>query len=62
MVKISLAKYESECKSPCTLYIVLFSVFLTVSTGIGTFFAFFYRYSKNEVITNINHSTEAVIY
>ena len=41
MVKTSLAKYESECKSPCTLYIVLFSVFLTVSTGIGTFFAFF---------------------
>ena len=62
MVKIGLAKYESECKSPRTLNIVLFSVFLTISTGIGTFSAFFYRYSKNEVITNINHSTEAVIY
>ena len=42
MVKISLAKYESECKSPCTLYIVLFSVFFTVNTGIDTFFAFFF--------------------
>ena len=40
MVKIGLAKYESECKSPCTLYIVLFSVFFTVNTGIDTFFAF----------------------
>ena len=62
MVKINLGEYESEYKSPCTLYIVLFSVFLTISIGISTFFIDFYLYPKNEAITNFNPSTKAVIY
>ena len=55
-------KYEDECKSSWTLYIVLFSVFLTISIGISNVFVYFYLYSKNEVITNINLSKETVIY
>ena len=49
-------------RSSCTIYIVSLSVFLTMNIGIGTVFIYFHRYSKNEVITNINHSTEKSIY
>ena len=41
MVKINLGEHESEYKSPCTLYIVLCSVFLTISIDISTFFCLF---------------------
>ena len=37
MARITLAEYENECETSCTLYIVLFSVFLTVSIGIALF-------------------------
>ena len=49
-------------RSSCTIYIVSLSVFLTMNIGIGTVFIYFHRYSKNEVIANINHSTEKTIY
>ena len=38
MARTSLAEYENEWKSSCILYIVLFSVFLTISIGISTVF------------------------
>ena len=38
--------------------LVLFSVLLTISIGIGTVFIDFYWYSKNEVIADINPSSE----
>ena len=65
MTKITFAKYENEWKSSCTLHIVLFSVFLFsvfLSVGIRNVFVYFYLHSKNEFITNINLSTETVIY
>ena len=40
---------ENEDKHKClfwTLYIVLFSIILTVSTGIGTCFVYFHWYLK----------------
>ena len=54
LARITLAYYENEFKSFCTLYIVLFSVLLTISIGISTIFVYFNWYSKNEVNTNIN--------
>ena len=62
MAKVTLVEYENECKSSYTLYIVSFSVFLTIRINIGTVLVCFYWYSKNEVLTNINPSTETVIY
>ena len=56
----TLNHHENVCGS-CTVYIVLFSVFLTISIGIGTAFIYFYRHSKSEVITNINPSTVTLI-
>ena len=43
-----------------TMYIILFSVFLTIS--IGTVLIYFYWYSKNEVITDINYGNQKTIY
>ena len=42
------------------IYIILFSVFLTIS--IGTVLIYFYWYSKNEVITDINYDNQKTIY
>ena len=60
MAKVTLVEYENECKPSYTLYIVIFSVFLTIRIDIVTGLVSFY--SKNEVLTNINPSTETVIY
>ena len=56
----TLNDHKNVCWS-CAVWIALFSVFLTISIGIGTFFIHFYWYSKNRVITNINPSTELLI-
>ena len=44
MAKITLAKhgneYENKRKYSCTLYIVLFSIILTIRIGIGTYFIY----------------------
>ena len=48
-------------RSSCTVFIVLFSVFLTINIGIGAVFVYFYWYSKNEVV-NTNPRTETTIY
>ena len=53
---------NSCSSSSCTMYIVLFAVFLTISIGIGTVFIYFHWSTKNESITDINPSTETVIY
>ena len=49
---ISLNDYKKVCGS-CTLYIVLFAVFLVASTVTSTVFIYFCWYSKN--ITNANY-------
>ena len=50
IAKIVQQNYENEFKSFCTVYIVLFSVFWTISIGIGTVFIYFYWYSKRRYI------------
>ena len=42
---ISWNDYKKVCDY-CTLYMVLFAVFLVTSTVISTFFIYFYWYSK----------------
>ena len=45
-LNVSLSDYK--CNS-CTLYIVLFVIFLVTSRVIGTVFVYFYWYSKKKV-------------
>ena len=46
-VEITQAENEHENKySSCTLYIVLFSMFFTISIGIGIYCTYFYWYLK----------------
>ena len=58
----------NDCKKVCdsrTQYIALFAVFLVTSTVINTVFIYFYWYSKTilkMLITNINATTETIIY
>ena len=50
LAKITSAKYENMHKcSSCTLYIVLFSIIFTINVRIGTYFVYFYWYSKKDV-------------
>ena len=46
--EIPLNDYKKVCGS-CTLYIVLFAVFLASSTVISTVFIYFHRYSKKNI-------------
>ena len=45
---ITLNDYKKVCSS-CTLYMVLFAVFLVTSTVISTVFTYFYWYSKKNI-------------
>ena len=51
LAKITLAeyenRYENECKSFCTLYIVLLSIIFTINIGIGTFLIY-YKYMNHD--------------
>ena len=51
LTAIPLNDYKKVCSS-CTLYIVLFAVFLVTSTVISVVFIYFYWYSKKN-ITNV---------
>ena len=56
--EITLNDYKKMCGS-CTLYIILFVVFLVTSTVISSVFIYFYWYSKKKLqmlITNINEN------
>ena len=46
LAKITLAEYEKECKSSCTLYIVLLSIIFTINIGIATYLVY-YKYMNN---------------
>ena len=45
---IPLNTISSDDCASCTLYVVLFAVFLTTSVIIGSAFIYFYWYSKTE--------------
>ena len=54
-----LNNYWNVCNS-CTIYIVLFTIFLISSLSISSVFIYFYRYIKSD--TNINSGIETTIY
>ena len=39
---MALFERENECKSSCTIYVVLIAIVFTISIGIGTYFAYKY--------------------
>ena len=53
---------EHECSS-CILYIVLFSIFFTISIGIAIYFGYFYWYlKKDDARVMLDIRTETTIY
>ena len=59
--EITLNDYKIVCGS-CTLYIVLFVIFLVISAVNSAVFVYFYWYSKKKLlqslITSINESSQ----
>ena len=55
--------YEKICSS-CSVYIVLLVIFFRLSISISSVLIYFYLYLKksNTRVTNINPSTETIIY
>ena len=64
LAKITSAKNENKHKcSSCMLYIVLFSIILTINIGIATYFVYFYLYLKKDVTSVESGSrTQTTIY
>ena len=57
LAKITSAEDKNNHKcSSCTLYIVLFSIILTINVGIGSYFLYFHWYLKKDV-TRIKFGT-----
>ena len=44
---MALFEYENQCKSSCTIYIVLITIVFTISIGIGTNFIY-YKYMNHD--------------
>ena len=63
LVEKTLSKNENEHKcSSCTLYIVSFSIFFTISIGIATYFDYFYWYlKKDDAYAMLNIRTETTV-
>ena len=64
LARITSAKNENKHKcSSCMLYIVLFSIILTINIGIATYFVYFYLYLKKDVTSVESGSrTQTTIY
>ena len=64
LARITSAKNENKHKcSSCMLYIVLFSIILTINIGIATYFVYFYLYLKKDVTSAESGSrTQTTIY
>ena len=55
-------EHKKECSS-CTVYTVLFSIFFTISIGIGIYFVYFHWYlRKYPLSVNFNIHKETLIY
>ena len=56
MAKITLAdhesKYENECKSSCTLFIVFFSIIFTINIGIVICFIYYKYINPSKIAVN----------
>ena len=64
LARITSAKNENKHKcGSCMLYIVLFSIILTINIGIATYFVYFYLYLKKDVTSVESGSrTQTTIY
>ena len=64
LARITSAKNENKHKcSSRMLYIVLFSIILTINIGIATYFVYFYLYLKKDVTSVESGSrTQTTIY
>ena len=65
IVKIEIASENEQKKkySSCTLYIVLFSIFFTISIGIAIYFVYIYWYlKKDDARVKLDTLTETTIY
>ena len=51
---MTLFERRSECKSSCTIYVVLIAIAFTISIGIGTYFIY-YKYMSNNKKTASKH-------
>ena len=57
-----ITQAKNECSS-CTLYIVLLSIFFTISIRIATYFAYFYWYiKKDDAHVMLDTRSETTIY
>ena len=57
-----ITQAKNECSS-CTLYTVLFSIFFTISIGIGTYFVYSHWYLKRyDARVRLDTRTETIIY
>ena len=55
-------EHKNKCSS-CTLYIVFFSIFFTISIGIGIYFTYFCWYlRKDDACVMLDTRTETTIY
>ena len=63
MISVTLNDYKNMCGF-CAICIVLLVIFFIISISISCDFVYFHRYLKksNTGVTNINPSTETVIY
>ena len=48
LAKITLPENENACKSSCTVYIVLFSIIITINIGIGSYFLYYKYMNRNK--------------
>ena len=61
--EVEIASKNEHKRSSCTLYIVLFSIFFTISIGIAIYFSHFYWYlRKDDARVLLDTHTEKTIY
>ena len=58
---ITLNDYKNVCNS-CTIYIVLFGIFLIISISINVFICFHWYLKKDNIRVKFNTNTQATIY
>ena len=52
IVGTALLERRNECKSSCTIYVVLIAIVFTICIGIGTYFVY-YKYMNHWYLKNV---------
>ena len=45
--RMAVFEQGNECKSSCTIYVILIAIVFTINTGIGTYFIY-YKYMNHD--------------